>query len=191
MVNKVKKITPCAWPYCQNEGQFPAPCDPRDLRKRILLCQEHIILYNKSWNGLDGFSAEEIFNMQMNPAWDKPTWKLGDKQEMHEEIFSFTHGSKKSFKGHDFFSDDTEGQNQYDYTKNLSMPQEVYKSMEILKIEEPLELIKVKKSYKKLVKENHPDRVKNTAFAEEKLKEINGAYHKLRKYLKLKTTPAS
>lgn len=187
MVNKVTKITPCAWPYCKSEGKFPAPCDPRDLKKRILLCQEHVILYNKRWNGLDGFDAEEIFNMQMNPAWDKPTWKLGEKQKMNEAIFNFTHSSDKKFKGHDFFSDEVDEEYaKYAMARNLSMPQEIYESMELLNIEEPLELIKLKKAYKKQVKENHPDRVKNKIKAEDDLKQINLAYHRLRKYLKLK-----
>ncbi len=188
MVNKIKKVTPCAWPYCQEEGKFPAPCDPRDLRKRILLCQKHIIQYNKSWNGLDGFSAEEIFDMQMNPAWDKPTWKLGEKQKMNEEIFNFTHGADKKVHGHDFFSDETEGyqQSKYDYTKNLDTPKEVYEAMQTLEVPEPLEMVVVKKYYKKKVKQFHPDRTKNKLQAEEKLKEINHAYHILKKYLKVK-----
>lgn len=186
MINKVKKITPCAWPYCIKEGQFSAPCDPRDLRKRILLCQEHIILYNKSWNGLEGFSSEEIFNMQGNPAWDKPTWKLGEKQKMAEEIFNFTHGSDKRIHGHDFFSDEVEEGAQRKISQNMMIPKTVQDAMDVLDVQEPLELVLVKKSYKKLVKENHPDRSINKIKAEEKLKEINDAYHKLRKFLKLR-----
>ncbi|HAG52948.1 MAG TPA: hypothetical protein DCL21_04085 [Alphaproteobacteria bacterium] len=183
MVNKVLNITPCAWPYCKKEGRFSAPCDPRNLRKRIILCDEHIITYNKSWNGLDGFTAEEIFNMQENPAWDKPTWKLGEKQKLQEEIFNFTHGSDKSFKGYDFFSDDMP----IDHVrKNLKMPKEVQEAMDILETYEPLEMVTVKKAYKKKVKENHPDRTKNKLQAEENLKQINLAYHKLKNYLKIK-----
>lgn len=187
MINKVRKVTPCAWPYCKNEGTFQAPCDPRDLRKRILLCNKHIIDYNKRWNGLDGFTSEEIFNMQGNPAWDKPTWKIGEKQKMNEAIFNFTHGSDKRIHGHDFFSDevDIEGA-QRKMSQNMMIPPQVLEAMDILGVEEPLEVVKVKRAYKKLVKANHPDLTEHKIKAEEKLKEINDAYHKLKKYLKLK-----
>jgi hypothetical protein len=186
LINRIRKVTPCAWPYCTNEGKHQAPSDPRNLRKRILLCDEHIVPYNKSWNGLEGFNADEIFDMQHNPAWDKPTWKLGEKQDMGESVFSFSHGSDKNIHGHDFFSEETQDGTTGRFSQNIAMPPQVVEAMDIIGVEEPLELIKLKKAYKNKVKENHPDRTTNKSQAEEKLKEINLAYQKLNKYLKLK-----
>lgn len=187
MVNKVKKIKFCAWPYCNNEAKFPAPCDPRDLKKRIYLCQEHIIIYNKSWNGLEGFDAEEIFNMQQNPAWDKPTWKLGEKQKLQEKMFNFSHSQDKDIHGHDFFEDDYKNEDDdIQFRQNFSVPKQVQTAMDILDIQEPLDMRKLKKAYRFKVKHSHPDKHKNSKKAEEELKQINIAYEDLKKYLKIK-----
>lgn len=177
----------CAWPLCENEAMFPAPCDPHNLNKRIYLCKEHISLYNKSWNGLKGFSSDEIFNMQQNPTWDKPTWELGKKQEFQEEIFSFTHGREKNFRGFDYLGEDFDLGDISNYKGSLTtLPEKALDAMRILGIEEPLEEKKIKKAYKKQVKEKHPDIVKDKVKAEIELKEVNSAYHYLKEYLKFK-----
>ncbi|MCP4355182.1 MAG: J domain-containing protein [Proteobacteria bacterium] len=174
--------TACAWPECSNKGIFPAPCDSKDLRKRIYLCADHITQYNKSWNGLEGFSSDEIFSMQSDPSWDKPTWALGQKQKLQEGIFKFTHARDKETKGFEHLGDDFDlGEA---FNDESGRPKRVTAAMTVLNLEEPLTLAKAKKAYKKEVKHNHPDRVKNKIEAEEVLKQINLAYQTLKKYLK-------
>ena len=68
------------------------------------------------------------------------------------------------------------------YDQNLT--KEEQKSIEILEIKMPINIEKIKKAYKRLVKIFHPDVNKKNKDAEKKFKEINQGYRILLKKLK-------
>ena len=50
----------CEWNNCQESGKFKAPLEKDNSKKYQWLCEEHIKLFNKSWNYFEGMSQNEI-----------------------------------------------------------------------------------------------------------------------------------
>ena len=50
----------CEWKNCKEFGKFKAPAERDNSKKFKLLCDEHIKLFNKSWNYFEGMSDNEI-----------------------------------------------------------------------------------------------------------------------------------
>ena len=104
--------------------------------------------------------------------WNRPSWPLHGKPNIIlDKITSF-------FKNHDnLFNDD---KNYKNFSKNkffhTDLTQDEQKSLKILKINVPIDVEKIKKAYKKLVKIYHPDVNKDVEKAEKNFKEINQAY---------------
>ena len=47
----------CEWSNCGESGEFKAPLEKDNSRNYRWLCEEHIKLFNKSWDYFDGMSA--------------------------------------------------------------------------------------------------------------------------------------
>lgn len=169
----------CAWPDCTEEANFPAPRDPRDLRARQYFCQAHIKEFNKRWNGLEGFSPDEMFRMQNGgAAWDKPTRPMGlNGFGTEPERKSPFANAQDLFE---FFQERTAREGSKPAT--LQLPPDVKEACVIFNIESPLEEMQLKKQYLSLVKQHHPD-VNKSTHAEEHIKRINVAYKILTAYV--------
>ena len=50
----------CEWENCKENGKFKAPLDKDNIKNHKWLCEEHIKLFNKSWNYFEGMSQNEI-----------------------------------------------------------------------------------------------------------------------------------
>lgn len=173
----------CAWPNCKAEGTFPAPRDPRNLGARQYFCQPHIKEFNKNWNGLSGFSPDEMFRMQNGgPSWDKPTWHLG--------LNGQSAGAKKAASpfanANDLFEFFQKRTAKEDKNKALPqplhLPPDVKEACVIFNLEAPPpDTATLKKTYLALVKQHHPD-VNKSEHAEDHIKRINVAYKILTAY---------
>ncbi|PZP39728.1 MAG: hypothetical protein DI585_03140 [Pseudomonas fluorescens] len=176
----------CAWPNCPNEGSFPAPRNPRDLRERQYFCQDHIKEFNKRWNGLDGFSEQEIYGMQDGTAqWNRPTWNMGlngagPNAGRVEHPFADPFVDADDLFG--FFKQrvarEREGES---LPSTRHLPADVKESCAIFGIEQPLEAAMLKKRYLNLMKQHHPD-VNKSDNAADQTKRINVAYRILTDY---------
>jgi len=173
----------CAWPNCPEEGTFPAPRNPRDLSQRQYFCQPHIKEFNKRWNGLEGFSENEIYGMQDGTAvWQRPTWSIGlngagatDARVEHpftnaDDLFGF-------FKNR--VARERAGES---LPSTRHLPADVKESCAIFGIEQPLEATLLKKRYISLMKQHHPDVNKSAENAANQTKRINVAYRILTDY---------
>lgn len=168
----------CAWPECTAEGTFPAPRDPRNLQTRQYFCQPHIKEFNKRWDGLKGFSPDEMFRMQNGgPSWDKPTWKMGLKGHGEQAAGSPFGNAQDLFE---FFQHRTATEGRA-APRALVLPADVKEACVIFNIDAPLDETTLKKQYLALVKQHHPD-VNKSAHAEEHIKRINVAYKILTAY---------
>ena len=181
----MSKITPCAHPGCKEEGTFPAPCDPRNPAARQYFCAAHIKEFNKSWNGLAGFSEDEIFAMQHGAAtWNRPTWKLGVNGDAAtaakirfnsaEELFAYF--KQRSING-------AKVKNKQTSTPNRVIPPDVREACVIFSLEKPdICAERLKRRYLMLVKKYHPDVNPHMQQADDMVKRINVAYRILQDY---------
>ena len=180
---EIKRI--CAYPGCTQEAEYPAPADPRNYKKRIYFCLEHVKEYNKKWNGLEGLSSDEIFTMQLGGHWDRPTWQMG--------LGSFSY---KTATANDRMNDPYSmfGERSTDPSKEkastkedlppATMPGQIRRACQTLGINSVKDLETIKKAYRAQVKQHHPDINQDVADAGTRIKSINEAYKTLMVYAK-------
>ena len=160
----------CAADGCLQEGKYPAPKSRSALRDYLWFCLEHVREYNKSWNyyeGLQGAALEA--EIRRATTWERPSWK-----------FATGKPSENSFEDplglFDFENRDAS-------PAARQVPPEERHAWKILQLSPVTDIDIVKKQYKRLVKQNHPDKNGGDAAAEERLKDINLAYSLIRKSL--------
>lgn len=160
----------CAAENCECQGLYPAPKSREALREYIWFCLDHVRAYNKSWNYYDGLQGAALeAEIRRATTWERPSWKFatGQPSKNHFEdplgLFDFDHRSDANS------------------AKKLSSPEwKAWKTLNLAPVED---FDIVKRQYKRLVKENHPDKNGGDAQAEERLKDINLAYSLIRKSL--------
>jgi hypothetical protein len=177
-------MSKCSWPDCNEEGTFPAPKNPRDLRGRQYFCQAHIKEFNKNWDGLKGFNENELWGIQSgSTVWKRPVWAEGlngvhgAKVEVKpfataQDLFGFFQQRIKAEKNR---------KSEEQLPSTASLPADVKEACAIFSIPEPLPMPELKPRYLNLVKKNHPD-VNKTAEAAEYIKKINVAYQILTEF---------
>lgn len=168
----------CAAKGCRNEGHYPAPKSRDALRDYIWFCLDHVRAYNRSWNYYDGLQGAALeAEIRRATIWERPSWKFatGQPSENHFEdplgLFNF------------------ERRNEAKSGRKLTAEErKAWKTLNLAPIDD---FDIVKKQYKRLVKENHPDKNRGDAQAEERLKDINLAYSLIRKSLTNGGNPAA
>ena len=92
----------CEWESCNNEGEFKAPTEKDNSKNYKLLCEEHIKLFNKSWNYFEGMSQNQIeIFLKSDLTWHRPTQKFGSSDNYFNILWNNTLSDK--FK---IFNDD-------------------------------------------------------------------------------------
>ena len=163
-------IRMCSADGCRAEAHYKAPRSRDALRDYIWFCLEHVRAYNKSWNyyaGLQGAALEA--EIRRATTWERPSWKFATGQPS-ENIF------KDPFGLFDF-----ENRDEAKAGRKLTLEERAaWKTLNLAPVND---FDIVRKQYKRLVKENHPDKNGGDAHAEERLKDINLAYSLIRKTL--------
>jgi hypothetical protein len=155
----------CDWPGCEEEGDYPAPSARERLRDYRWFCLAHVREYNLRWDFFAGMSPEEIERqLRADVTWNRPTWRFA------------------SACGHDGprirdpfgFMDDGEAQ-----PGGCGPVTAGARMMAVLGLEVGFTLDELKRRYKTLAKEHHPDLHGGDKAAEERLKSIIEAYRYL------------
>ena len=154
----------CDCAGCAKAGEYRAPKD-RNLKEYYWFCLDHVQEYNSKWNYYDGIST------------DSP-----------EDDFDTKFKSKVRYKRGFNIKDSTGFFNEY--ASDFSGMNDVFYSLEekeYLKIlnlsSEDLSIDRLKKQYKKLAKEYHPDANQGDKTMEEKFKQLTVSYNYLLKKL--------
>ena len=157
----------CAEPGCNLPGEFRAPKSRENLRDYIWFCLDHVRAYNKSWNYYDGMSEDEIESDRHSKTfWDRPTWPLNGKRSGE--------GIRDDFGFFDAETDAAAGS--ASASANAGLDSAAIDALAIMKLSPPLTADAIKRRYKELVKQHHPDANGGDKLAEERLKAINQAY---------------
>lgn len=167
---KPKTTRICDFPGCTDCGEYRAPKD-RNLRDYYYFCQKHVAEYNKNWDFLKGLSAEEIEeHLQNDVVWQRPTWKLG-------------HGGIKSNpRVHDPLGAQQDMGLGMDGKYNPPpvaprFEKKMQAAIDFMELTPPLTVSSVKRQFKKLAKQYHPDVNKGDPEFEHRFKRLNDAYH--------------
>ena len=161
----------CEWKNCKEFGKYKAPTERDNSKKFKLLCDEHIKLFNKSWNYFAGMSDDEITNfLKSDVTWHRPTQQFGSPDNFFNILWNNALNDK--FK---IFKDEK--------NKNINKTQLCKKdrdAFDIMGLNFNADYETVQKKFKILVKKFHPDKHSGNKVYEDKLKKITMAYSHLK-----------
>ena len=172
----------CAWEGCAEIGEFRAPKD-RSLTDYLMLCLEHVRVYNAQWNFHAGLSTEEMEQeIRRTATWDRPTWKLGAMGaklraghfHVHDP-FGFAEGTAFDPRRREAREEKAQAAH-----PDAAPPTARTKALKVLELTAPITLESLRRRYKTLVKQHHPDANGGSLEAEKRMKIINEAYQTLR-----------
>ncbi len=174
-------LSRCQWRGCSEHGVHRAPKD-RSLSEYYLFCLEHVRSYNAQWNYHAGMSDEDLeVEFRSAATWDRPTWKMGDRHAPGRPW----HRVYDPFDVFPEAESDNTGRNRAELTDQAS---DEWRAKRTLGLSGPITFDDVRKRYRILVKKYHPDANGGSKEAENRMKQINVAYHILRVALSSQNT---
>jgi hypothetical protein len=157
----------CDWPDCTLDGDYPAPLHRERLREYRWLCLAHIREFNLRWDYFSGMSRVEIeAHVRADVTWHRPTWRMGGCVGRERAGFDDPFG---------FFEDDAPGRGPGGVRAEHPAAVQA-RMMALLGLELGFTLVELKRRFKALVKQHHPDLNGGDKAAEERLKSIIEAY---------------
>ena len=157
----------CSHPGCNAEGLYRAPLSRDRLHEYQWFCLDHVRDYNKAWNYFADMDEDEIeAQRRFDTVWNRPTWRVGSGPTGFQNV-------RDDFG---FFSDE-----EAEAPPPRARPNtEEEIALAQLELAHPISFEEIKARYIELVKRLHPDTNGGDPECEERLKEINQAYAKLR-----------
>jgi len=161
----------CEWNSCKEVGKFKAPTERDNIKNFKWLCEEHVKLFNKSWNYFDGMSQNEIENfLKSDLTWHRPTQKFGSVDNFFNILWNNALNDK-------FNIFEKENKARINNKKLCEKDKDAFKIMEL---EFNADQSVIQKKFKTLVKKFHPDKHSGNKKYEDKLKKITLAYSHLK-----------
>ncbi|GAB4383911.1 DnaJ domain-containing protein [Albidovulum sp.] len=164
----------CDHAGCEEPGQYRAPQSPDRLDEYFWFCREHIRQYNLKWNYFQGQTEEEFQQfLDRERVWGRATRPFGKQKP--EDLAWARLG----------VSDPMEilGENA---TRNRGaaegrrLPPTERKALEILDAKESWTKTEVRRQYKSLVKDLHPDMNGGNRDDEERLQQVVWAWEQIK-----------
>lgn len=153
----------CAWPGCDAEASYRAPKSRDSLREFQWFCLEHVREFNRGWNYFAGMSPEQIdAHRRADTTWHRPSWRFGVGAGFGQDWDDMFGGEAGERSRH-----------QPPPNRPRSKAEEM---MARLDLDQGFTLDELKRRYKRLAKQHHPDLHGGDKAAEERLKLINEAY---------------
>ena len=165
----------CEWSNCKEIGKFKAPIEKDNSKNYRWLCEQHIKLFNKSWNYFEGMSQKEIENfIKSDITWHRPTQKFGSS----DNFFSILWNNALSDK-FNLFNENTS----VNILNGKKLSEKDRDAFKIMGLELNADWSKIQSKFKTLVKKFHPDRNLGNKEFENKLKKITLAYSHLKQVM--------
>ena len=162
----------CEWKNCEQSGDFKAPIEKDNSKNYRWLCEEHIKLFNKSWNYFEGMNQNEIENfIKSDITWHRPTQKFGSSDNFFNILWNNALNDKFNFFKQENNINNLNGTKLYEKDKD---------ALRIMELELNASWPIIQKRFKTLVKKFHPDKNAGNKQFEDKLKKITLAYSHLK-----------
>ena len=172
----------CHHKGCELEGTFRAPKSPDLIDEFHWFCVKHVREYNSRWNFFENHSSEELEEQLKDDAvWSRKTSPIGTrKDKVHTE------GRSWARMGFDDPYDVLGAQPAKNTEKNKStqnqkrLPLSERKALEILDARDTMTKGEIRRIYKTLVKDLHPDMNGGSRDDEERLTEVVWAWDQIK-----------
>ena len=167
----------CDHPGCDLKGEYRAPKSPENLDDYWWFCKDHVREYNLKWNFFQGTTEEEFAaHMEKDRVWGratKPFSKPGEESRAWARL-----GIDDP---HQILGDNATrnpGKSAGQTTRKL--PPKERKAVEILEARDHWTKAEIRKQYKSLVKDLHPDMNGGRREDEERLQEVVWAWDQIK-----------
>ena len=159
---------------CNEPGQYRAPRSPDNLSEYYWFCKEHVREYNMRWNYFQGQSEAEFQEFLDNATvWERPTKPFG--RAAAEQKWA-RHGVDDPLEILGANGTNPELRKR----SSRKLPPTERRALEILEASETWTRAEIRKQYKSLVKDLHPDMNGGDRSDEDRLQEVVWAWDQIK-----------
>ncbi|MDO5630397.1 MAG: J domain-containing protein [Paracoccus sp. (in: a-proteobacteria)] len=160
---------------CDLPGQYRAPKSPRNLEDYYWFCKDHVREYNLNWNYFQGQSEAEFQQFLDNATvWERPTKPFG--RAAQEQAWA-RHGISDPME---ILGDNATSPEVRAKTAARKLPPNERRAIDILEAKDSWTRAEIRKQYKSLVKDLHPDMNGGDRSDEDRLAEVVWAWEQVR-----------
>ena len=169
----------CDHPGCEKPGLYKAPRSPEALDDYFWFCREHVREYNLRWNFFAGQSEDEMLeSMEHQRVWGRATQPFGERGDERRAWARLGVQDPMEILGEKATRNPGRAAPQTGHTRRL--PPTERRALEILDARDSWTRTEIRKQYKSLVKDLHPDMNRGDRTDEERLQEVVWAWEQLR-----------
>jgi hypothetical protein len=168
----------CEYPGCQQAGAYRAPKSPDVLDEYFWFCKDHVREYNLKWNFFNGTTDEEFQKfLDKDRVWGRETKPFSQKDDGRawqrlgvDDPMSLLGPNATQNPGRAAASS----------TATRKLPPSERKALEVLDARDSWTKAEIRKQYKSLVKDLHPDMNGGDRRDEDRLQEVVWAWDQIK-----------
>ena len=166
----------CDSPGCEEAGQYRAPKSPDTLDDYYWFCRDHVRDYNLKWNFFNGQSDEEFQQfIDKDRVWGRETKPFGKKGDEDRAWSRLGVDDPMQILG----ANATQNPGR-SITGTRKLPSTERKALDILEAKDHWTKPEIRKQYKSLVKDLHPDMNGGNRDDEDRLQEVVWAWDQIK-----------
>jgi hypothetical protein len=165
----------CDHPDCAEPGQYRAPKSPDHLEEFYWFCRDHVREYNLKWNFFHGQTEEEFLEMvDKDRVWGRATKPFAKRDEQRA-------WSRLGVDDpHQILGDNATQNPGRGTAQNRRLPPTERRALEILEAHDHWTKTEIRKQYRSLVKDLHPDMNGGGRADEDRLQEVLWAWDQIK-----------
>ncbi|GGH52035.1 DnaJ domain-containing protein [Frigidibacter albus] len=168
----------CDHPGCAEQGQYRAPKSPDHLDEFFWFCRDHVREYNLKWNFFQGTTDEEFQKfLEKDRLWGRETKPFGQRREEDRAWQRLGVDDPLEILGTNATQNPGRGGGTGATRK---LPPTERKAIEILDARDTWTKPEIRKQYKSLVKDLHPDMNGGDRSDEDRLQEVVWAWDQIK-----------
>lgn len=169
----------CQHPGCTEAGQYRAPRSPDALDDYLWFCKDHVREYNLKWNFFSGQTETEMLDaMERDRVWGKATSAFGKGENRDWSRHGIDDPYQVLGENATRRRPEQGGHTRHSHTRKL--PATERRALEILDARDTWSRIEIRRQYKSLVKDLHPDLNAGNRADEERLQEVVWAWDQIK-----------
>src|SRR6056297_3208887 len=166
----------CEHEGCNEAGKYRAPKAPDVLDEYYWFCKDHVREYNLKWNFFHGVTEDEMTEqVDKDRVWDRPTKPFGKPGEEQRAWARLGVDDPHQILGENATLNPGKS-----VTGTRKLPPKERKAVEILEARDHWTKAEIRKQYKSLVKDLHPDMNAGNRADEERLQEVVWAWDQIK-----------
>ncbi|MCV2863648.1 J domain-containing protein [Defluviimonas sp. WL0075] len=164
----------CDHSGCREAGQYRAPKSPDNLDDYYWFCRDHVREYNLKWNFFQGSSEDEFEKFLDNDrVWGRETKPFGKRDGEDRAWSRLGIADPMELLGANATQNPGRG-------AGRKLPPTERRAIEILEAKDSWTKVEIRKQYKSLVKDLHPDMNGGDRSDEERLQEVVWAWDQIK-----------